>query len=449
MKQLFWLRSALILSAIIIGAWWGTTSASAQTMVGLGVLPGDTSSGASGVSADGSVVVGNSYSAVSNTNAAFKWTASTGMVGLGFLPGYANSLATGISADGSTIVGYDFNDFYVGPENFFQLQAFVWTADTGLIGLGMLPGYASSAALGISADGSTIVGVCLTVDNGSFVQQQAFRWTAATGMVGLGYLPNGVFSEATGVSADGSIVVGSSYNNVRGEAFVWTASAGMVGLGQVPGDFLSTNATGVSSDSSTVIGIRYGISSEAFAWTAGNGMIGLGYLPGDSRSFPGGTSANGSTIVGSSSNDQDHLEAFAWTNATGMMGLGYLPGDSVSASYSISADGSTIVGFSGSAQRGEAFLLRLNVGPTDLVNALIHKVVLLNLHHGIQKSLTAKLEAALKAIDQANNHSHATAVKQLNAFIKEVQAQSGKRIPIVDADALIAAALRVIDLLHA
>lgn len=84
-----------------------------------------------------------------------------------------------------------------------------------------------------------------------------------------------------------------------------------------------------------------------------------------------------------------------------------------------------------------------------LIEISLQQVASLNLHHGTQNSLTAKLVAAIKAIDQANNHSHATAVKQLNAFIKEVQAQRGKKIPIADADSLIAAALRIIDLLHA
>ena len=72
-------------------------------MVGLGHLPGDTNSTATGVSADGSVIVGTSSSA--SGSQAFRWTAGSGMVGLGYLPGGTNSSATAVSGDGSVVVG--------------------------------------------------------------------------------------------------------------------------------------------------------------------------------------------------------------------------------------------------------------------------------------------------------------------------------------------------------
>jgi hypothetical protein len=44
---------------------------------------------------------------------------------------------------------------------------------------------------------------------------EAFRWTAESGMVGLGDLPDGqVLSNALGVSADGSVVVGRNVDIV-------------------------------------------------------------------------------------------------------------------------------------------------------------------------------------------------------------------------------------------
>src|SRR5262245_47092881 len=85
--------------------------AGAASFVRLGDLPGGgLSSFATGVSADGSVVVGSSSSATSGPNPddreAFRWTAATGMVGLGFLPGgtFSDSGAFGVSADGSVVV---------------------------------------------------------------------------------------------------------------------------------------------------------------------------------------------------------------------------------------------------------------------------------------------------------------------------------------------------------
>src|SRR5882757_6619714 len=80
-------------------------------------------------------------------------------------------------------------------------------------GIGGLPGIPlNSYASSVSADGSTVIGVSAT-PNGFM---EAFRWTAATGMVGLGDLPGGnpntpfgsFFSEAMGISGDGMTVVG-------------------------------------------------------------------------------------------------------------------------------------------------------------------------------------------------------------------------------------------------
>ena len=80
---------ALALSAFTA---FGTASpASAEAMfMGLGDLPGGrVASFANAVSADGSVVVGHSSSALALGSAyeAFRWTAADGMIGLGDLPG--------------------------------------------------------------------------------------------------------------------------------------------------------------------------------------------------------------------------------------------------------------------------------------------------------------------------------------------------------------------------
>ena len=49
-------------------------------------------------------------------------------------------------------------------------------------------------------------------DSNSANGVEAFRWTAATGMVGLGDLSGGTFlSAALGISGNGLVVVGSSF----------------------------------------------------------------------------------------------------------------------------------------------------------------------------------------------------------------------------------------------
>ncbi len=192
-------------------------------MVGLGRQPGAAESHAYDVSADGSVVVGGSQQA-------FRWTQADGMVGLGNLPGGGGGslgAAFGVSADGSVVVGGDGSP----PE------AFRWTSATGMIGLGALNPY-SSEAEAVSADGSVIVGGL----------GQAFRWTTADGMVGMDALPGSSFTWALGLSADGSTAVGvAGFPGGGQRAALWNAQGEIVDLSGIV-------ASDVSGDGSIVVG---------------------------------------------------------------------------------------------------------------------------------------------------------------------------------------------------
>jgi len=89
--------------------------------------------------------------------------------------------------------------------------------------LGTLAGDTSSAAAAIN-DAQQIVGSSRT-ENGS----QAFLWTASSGLQGLGALPGGDFSAANAINNSGQ-VVGNSDSSLGQRAFVWSASAGMQDL---------------------------------------------------------------------------------------------------------------------------------------------------------------------------------------------------------------------------
>ena len=120
----------------------------------LGII-GPGRSNATAVSADGSAITGycESNPMGSTVVRAFRWTAATGMVELPDLPGGGVAFAPdAISADGSVIAGQSSG----ANEN----AAVRWTAQTGTVSLGALPGvpFVSSHAYGISADGLTIVG---------------------------------------------------------------------------------------------------------------------------------------------------------------------------------------------------------------------------------------------------------------------------------------------------
>ncbi len=314
----------------------------------LGSLGGPESM-AHALSADGSVVVGRSDLNAPASHA-FRWTAATGMVDLGVLPGANDSSARGVSANGQVVVGFS------NPGGLFR--AFRWTQAGGMINLGTLGGGNYSMANAVSADGSVVVGGASTEAN----QVHAFRWKNGV-MSSLGTL-GGSGSSAYGVSGDGSVVVGNSQlaGNSTTHAFRWT-QAGMTDLGTLPGGN-SSYANKVSADGTTIVGYGYinGNELRAFRWKDGL-MSSLGSLGGDSEA--NGVSADGSVIVGKSGNAQNMVyKAFRWTAAGGMQSIEqWLTASGVQVSSSlatqlanaVSADGTVVVG---QLANGHAFIAR-------------------------------------------------------------------------------------------
>lgn len=220
-------------------------------------------------------------------------------------------------------------------------------------GLGDLHGGGfDSEALGISADGSTVVG-----SSESASGEEAFRWTISGGMQGLGDFTGGEFlSRAIDVSADGSVIVGRgtaegilvgsppgspSFPVSVNVPFRWTESTGLQALS--PGSISpQSSASGVSADGSVIVG-SVG-NGDSFRWTAGNGLQIIG-SSGGSGGFLGGASAvsaDGSVVVGTN----DNFEGVRWTESEGMQPLGLLPGtnEQAGSATGISADGTVIVG---------------------------------------------------------------------------------------------------------
>jgi probable HAF family extracellular repeat protein len=280
----------------------------------------------------------------------------------------ATGIPHGVSADGTYLVG---NGGYTGlPSG--NTEAFRWTRDGLYEWLGDLPGgIIASYANGVSSDGNVVAG------SGRYgpdsLDVEATRWTASTGMVGLGFLPGHDFSSASGVSADGSIIVGSSHSTV-GEAdqrgFRWTEAGGMQDLG------FESVAWGITPDGGTIFG-HYNYT--AARWTQANGWQSIGDLPGgnENGNAYGGSADGLSVIVGMSSSTVGTVgEAFRWTPAGGMQGLGFLGdlyGTYISSATGVSGDGTIIVGLSTGGPAGEtAFIWDEAHGMRSLKDVLIN-----------------------------------------------------------------------------
>ena len=391
---------------LLIGAALSTISTqtySADEFVELGFLSSTAvfSSQANGISADGSVIVGESYNASGKVEA-FRWD-STVITGLGYLPAVSDeSRALAVSADGSVIVGKAYNSSN-------QNEAFRWESNQ-MTSLGTLGGIWSEANA-VSADGSVVVGT----SSNATPWREAFRWESNV-MTGLGTL-GGRYSEANAVSADGSVVVGYSETpSNSNEAFRWESNI-MTGLGNLTGSASGYSAAyGISYDGSVIVGESMNASGEyeAFRWES-DVMTGLGILSGFSSSSARAVSGDGLVVVGDNQLI-DYMamnytyKAFRWTQATGMQAVEeWLSAAGVSTNGWISldkangtnTDGSIIVGAGTNANGDtEAYIARVDaavdgssgiVGVTDLSNSLASQV---SSHHTLEALTSMTLTGA-------------------------------------------------------
>jgi len=338
----------VFITAAIGFLWCGSGQAAAQSLTWL-VQPGWTFSGAQGVSADGSTVVG--YFSSPTGWRAVRWYNGT-METLSMPEGHEGARAFDVSADGAMVVGYTWL-----PQ--FQSRAARWGSALDSLGV-------QSIARAVSDDGSVTVGAYYT---GQY--WRAFRWEGANfAELNLG---DAQVSDAFGVSRDGAVIVGS-ITNTDGQTIAtrWQHDTPLL-LGILPDSYHST-ATGVSSDGATVVGYVYDDDVDsprerAFRWTAGTEMVLIPNPFGDT-SAPYGVTARGRVIVGWAwVAAQTRRTAFRWTETTGMQDLNQLYGDLLAtgsylqSAYDISPNGRYIVGdgYNATTGRFEAYLL--DTGP--------------------------------------------------------------------------------------
>jgi probable HAF family extracellular repeat protein len=347
------LRASVSCGALVCAL--AATAAQADDFLGLGFLPGSNASQATGLSADGTAVVGNST--VGGVNRGYVWFNGT-MTDLGSLiPGGAtviNAVApNGLLPVGSSLTASGYSHAVISVP--------------GLVDLGTLGGNASEAYS--VTDSGVVVGRAQTAAG----DYHAFRYDTA--MHDLGTL-GGPTSAAYGVSADGTIVVGTSDNGTTQDAFLWTGGT-MTDLGSLaPG--AGSSATAISADGHVVVGSAgTGTPGEfhAFRLVVGGTMADLGTL-GGTISYASAVSADGSVVVGTSTTATATSEAFRWTTASGMKSVSGLlnsagvniTGWTLDTASGVSADGSVVVG-SGTDPNGntQAWLARFSAGGTGLI----------------------------------------------------------------------------------
>ena len=356
----------------ILAFFLGLPSARAQEFQGLGpAIPFGSSTGSirthvDFISDDGSVLAGT-YSTdnfwdkePSAASQAFVWTQASGAVPLGVvdpsqLPGGPgptpySSYATGLSADGSTVVGVACYD------NGFLTTSFRWSAAGGMQSLGTADPRVGDGPKAVSQDGSIIIG---QTGGGDGRYSVGFRWTQTDGFeVFPSPVPSSYYS-LDSMSADGSIVAGWAatsyplppdfYN------FLWTADSGTVRLPALGSD------SHLSGDGSTVVAL--GVNSPLQLWTAATGPI-IPNQPDGVTPLAGfaGISYDGTALAALGTVDGGQTHSFRWTISGGAQDLGFLPdgtgADAGTNAKGISADGNVIVGNSG----GQAFIWSVNYG---------------------------------------------------------------------------------------
>ncbi len=220
---------------------------------------------ANAISTDGSVIVGRKVGGHAWKYAAGRFT------DLGTLGG-PTSEANAVSSDGSVIVGV--SDTTGSPHAFRY-------ADGHMSDLGVPSNYTRSRATGVTADGSVIVGTSDYVRGGNIILKQSWQYAnGAMQQVGFNNL------EALGVSADGSTIMGKFYT--RDQDFTDSFIGFILRNGNMTriGDFFDAVAS--SRDGSIIVG-----TSGQFKNRYHNGQVSsMG------RFFPAAMTPDGSVVVG-------------------------------------------------------------------------------------------------------------------------------------------------------
>jgi hypothetical protein len=234
---------------------------------------------ASGLSADGSVIVGSvtlpkpPYWA---TPQLYRWT-ETG--GFEVIPqpfedweyGVYYMIGVDVSADGETLLGYTYS--LPDPSYAYRFpEAFLWTTAGGFEFFGKPPGFDSARPSALSSDASTVVGHG-QVDEVYSDDEYALIWNRTSGWTNLG------LGRLYAVNGDGSVAVGyledSDPDTSNARASVWDAEGGhrpieeeLAAAGVSTEGWVLRSTHDISEDGALVVGTGTNPAGQTEAWLA-------------------------------------------------------------------------------------------------------------------------------------------------------------------------------------
>ena len=184
---------------------------------------------------------------------------------LGVSSGADTSSAWGMSSDGKNIAGFTWTSASKG-------EGVIWKNGAPIVGLGSTVPTRSSRADAVSADGSVVVGWQDAING---VRQGAI-WINGVQQL-LKDNGGNILGAAVAVSADGKTVVG--IKNETGEGYIWNETEGTIFLSSGNPDYI-TSMSALSDDGKVAIGLSFDptqsiLLGEGFIWTKEGGKVNL------------------------------------------------------------------------------------------------------------------------------------------------------------------------------
>lgn len=261
----------------------------------------------------------------------------------------STSFASDVSADGSVVVGFDNQSYWY------------WTLDTWvvqLLGQTIPPGNGVGGMANITDDGTRMT-VSRLADIGGLLKAESHFYDITlmeyTSLGSWGFNCDVERNGAWGMSPDGNTVVGLGWQNgCAAKGYVWTASSGVMTELPTAYFFKPTRANAVSANGSVVVGWNddYNGFRQGAVWINGVETL-LTAPPATGTTTPrklreaGAVSRNGVWAGGLGKTSIDGGAPWRWSVATGYESLGQTGSGAADGVTAINADGTKILCFTG------------------------------------------------------------------------------------------------------